>query len=76
VIVRRLDADRGLPEHLAMHLAPAPFIYSARRSRLRVAFRIGDLEGLYHPPIPKYRGQKISYRDANNEKAKGKTEVH
>ena len=56
-----------------MHSAPAPFIYSARRSRLRVAFRLGDLDGLYHPPIPKYRGQKIGYRDANNEKALGET---
>src|SRR5450756_2824972 len=28
VTVRRLDADRGPPEHLAMHSAPAPFIYS------------------------------------------------
>ena len=26
--VRRLDADRGSREHLAMHSAPAPFIYS------------------------------------------------
>jgi hypothetical protein len=37
---------------------------------------VGSL-GHYHPsaPVPKYRRQKIRYRDANNEKAKGETKV-
>src|SRR5664279_5331326 len=75
VTIRRLGADRGPPEHLARPCIRhwhCSFI-AVRRSRLQVAFCLGDLEGLYHPPIPKYRRQKISYRDAYNEKAKGET---
>lgn len=56
-----------------MHSAPAPFTFSRAQITTGVTFRLGDLDGLYHPPIPKYRGQKIGYRDANNEKAKGET---
>jgi hypothetical protein len=32
--------------------------------------------GLDHPPIPKYRGQKIGYRDTDNKKPEGKMQVH
>jgi hypothetical protein len=56
-----------------MHLAPARFIFSRAPITAGIAFRLGDIEGLYHPPIRKYRGQKISDRDANNEKANGET---
>ena len=73
--ITRQSRDRGNTLFKARY-ADVGFGYAARR-RCDFERAFGATgHGLDHPPMPKYRAQKIDYRDADNEKTEGKMHVH